>query len=136
MRCALILGGLVVVWLSAGLSGQTPPVKTPVTPEEQKILKDVGLPTDGKSLLDYLRKQTYPEADPKQMDDLIRSLGDDSFKVREDAYAKLIGLGKSAIVGLKDAEKETDPEVRRRAKDLRQRLESKVEPAIQTATAR
>ena len=38
---------------------------------------------------------------------------------------------KFARVGLKQAEKDTDPEIRHRAKDLRERLEAKVEPSIQ-----
>jgi streptogramin lyase len=110
------------------------------TPESGKdelaTLKELGLGTDGKALLDYLRKQTYPEADPKQMDALILQLGDDEFKVRESAYGKLIGLGKAALVGLKIAEKDRDFEIRRRAEDLRSKLEAKVEPAIQVASAR
>lgn len=116
---------------------QAPDVtKSPEINPEQKVLKDLGLGTDGKSLLEYLRKQTYPEADPKQMDALIRQLGDDEFKTREAAYSKLIGLGKGAIVGLKQAEKDSDPEIKKRAEDLRKKLEAKVEPAIQVATAR
>ncbi len=102
----------------------------------QKTLKDVGLPTDAKSLLDYLRKQTFPEADPKQMQVLIRELGDDDFKVREAAYSALIGIGKGAIVGVRQAEKDTDPEIKKRAEDIRKKLEAKVEPGIQIATAR
>lgn len=113
-----------------------PPVKQVPGEDEVRILKNVGLPTDGNSLLEYLRKQTYPEADEKKMEVLLRDLGDDDFKTRESASAQLIGLGKSAIVGLKQAEKDNDPEVRRRAEDLRKKLEAKVEPAIQVATAR
>lgn len=127
---ALVLALTWTAW------GQTPVKNATPAPEDVKILKDVGLGTDGKSLLDYLKKQTYPEADLNQMDTLIKNLGDDDFKVRESAYTQLIGLGKNAIVGLKQAEKTNDPEVRRRAVDLRQRLEAKVEPAIQVATAR
>lgn len=110
--------------------------KLPPSTEDQRVLKDVGLATDARSLLDYLRKQTFAEADPAQMEALIRELGSESFKSRENAYSKLIGLGKGAIVGLKQAEKDADPEIRRRARDLRQRLESKAEPAIQSATAK
>src|SRR5207302_1406024 len=112
---------------------------TPATPampkEDVDVLKQVNLKTDAASLLDYLRKQTHPEADPKQMDALIRDLGDDVFQVREAAFAKIITLGKTAIVGVKDAsekqpsEKDFDPEIKHRAGDLRRMLEAKVEPA-------
>jgi hypothetical protein len=104
--------------------------------DDQTILKKIGLGTDGKSLLDYLRKQTYPEADPKLLDDLIRQLGDNNFNAREEAYGKLIGLGKAAIVGLKKADNDKDHEIRLRVKDLRNKLEAKVEPSIQGAAAR
>lgn len=104
--------------------------------EDQRILKQLGLASDGKSLLDYLRKQTFPEADPGQMDALMVQLGDEDFKTRETAHVKLLALGKSAIVGLKEAEKSVDAEVRMRAKDLREKVEAKVEPSIQRASAR
>lgn len=103
---------------------------------DERTLKDLGLPTDGPALLEYLRRQTFPEADPKQMESLVHDLGDDDFRVREAASAKLIQLGKGAIIGLKSAEKDSDYEVKRRAEDLRKKLEAKVEPAIQAATAR
>jgi hypothetical protein len=130
---SLALAGLVAFALSAFAQ----PVKDTGLPKEDlDVLKRVNLKADAASLLDYLRKQTHPEADPKQMEQLIRDLGDDVFQVREQAYGKLITLGKTALVGLKQAEKDTDPEVRHRAKDLRERLEAKVEPAIQIATVR
>ena len=101
------------------------------------VLKAVNLKTDAASLLDYLRKQTHPEADAKQMDALIRDLGDDLFQTREAAYAKIVTLGKTALVALKEAaDASPDFEVKHRAADLRKMLEAKVEPAIQIATVR
>jgi hypothetical protein len=91
---------------------------------------------DGPSLLEYFRKRTIPEADPQQMTRLIEQLGDDDFFVREKAYATLSGFGAGALVGLKEAEKSKDPEVSRRAQELRQRTEAKAEPGVQAATAR
>jgi HEAT repeat protein/dihydrofolate reductase len=157
MRLSLALAAFVALGVAA-LSWAQPPVevkkteapvavdpvktsdtKIPAKPGitgDEKTLKDVGLPTDGPALLDYLRRQTAPEADPKQMEALVDDLGDDDFHVREAAAAKLIQLGKGAIIGLKAAEKDNDYEVKRRAVDLRKKLEAKVEPAIQSATVR
>ena len=113
------------------------PASEAISKGDVDVLKAVNLKTDAASLLDYLRKQTHPEADPKQMDALLHDLGDDLFQTREAAYAKIITLGKTALVALKEAtERDPDPEIKHRASDLRQMLEAKVEPAIQIATAR
>ena len=53
------------------------------------------------------------------------------------AYAELTQLGTSALVAVKQAaESAKDTETRRRALDLKTRIEAKQEPAIQIATAR
>lgn len=106
------------------------------TADDQKSLKDVGLGIDGPALLDYFKKRTFPEANPKEMARLLEQLGDEDFATREKAYNSLMGLGAGALVGIKEAEKSKDPEVNRRAVELRQRIEAKAEPGIQSATAR
>src|SRR5262245_65070610 len=120
-----------------------PAAKDPVekepdtTADDLKTLKDIGLATDGPALLEYFRKRTYKEADPKRLETLIRDLGDEDFPVREKAYAELTQLGTSALVAIKQAsETAKDTETRRRAVDLKTRIEAKQEPAIQIATSR
>jgi hypothetical protein len=100
------------------------------------MLRDLGLRVDCPALLDYFKKRTYPEANPKEMAILIHRLGDEDFEVREQAYDRLLILGAGALVGIKEAEKNKDPEVKRRADELRQRIEAKAEPGIQAAGAR
>ncbi|MBX9678798.1 MAG: PQQ-binding-like beta-propeller repeat protein [Gemmataceae bacterium] len=104
--------------------------------EDEKTLKAAGLPNDGPALLDYLRKRTIKEADGKQVESLIRDLGDEEFKVREKAYGQLMAIGTAGLIRVKAAESDNDPEIRARAKDLREKIEAKAEPAIQAATAR
>ncbi|MFO0863074.1 MAG: hypothetical protein U0744_00170 [Gemmataceae bacterium] len=60
--------------------------------EDEKTLKAAGLPSDGPALLEYLRKRTIKEADGKQVESLIRDLGDEEFKVREKAYGQLMAI--------------------------------------------
>jgi hypothetical protein len=125
--------------LSAGIYAQGPlpgEQRHDTTADDQKTLKGVGLAVDGPSMLDYFRKRTFKEANPKEMERLIQQLGDADFATREKAYAGLISLGPSALVGLKQADAHADVEVKQRARDLRERLEAKAEPAIQAATAR
>jgi hypothetical protein len=104
--------------------------------EDQKLLGEFGQKTDGPSLLDYFRKRTYKEADPKAISVYIRDLADEDFDVRETAYAKLMGLGASALVAIKEAEKHADTEVKRRAEELRIRIEASAQPGAQAAVAR
>lgn len=107
------------------------------TPEDIKILKDVGVAAEGPALLDYFRKRTFKEADPKRLETLIAGLGSEDFPEREEAYAELMELGTSAIEAIKKAaEGDKNAEAKRRAADLRQRIEAKLEPNVQMATAR
>lgn len=138
MRAIFICVGLTTaVAATVFAQGPIPGEQTnDTTADDQKTLKAVGLGVDGPALLEYFRKRTFKEANPKEMQALIQQLGDKEFVVREKAFAGLITLGPSAMVGLKQAEASADTEVRERAKDLRDRLEAKAEPPIQAATAR
>src|SRR5438128_1151495 len=107
------------------------------TPEDIKILKDVGVVAEGPALLDYFRKRTFKEADPKRLEILLRELGSEDFPLREEAYAELMGLGTSALDAIKKAaDGSKDAEIKRRTSDLRTRIEAKLEPTVQMATAR
>ena len=116
---------------------QEPKEKEPdTTAEDQKTLRDVGIPQDGPALLDYFRKRTLPKADEKQIEELIRQLGDDDFVTREEAYTSLAALGAAATGALKKYAADTDTERRKRVIELTQKIEAKAEPAIQSAAAR
>src|SRR5262245_36849453 len=59
------------------------------TADDQKQLKDLGLGIDGPALLDYLKKRTFTEANPKELDKLFVDLGDEEFETREAAFSRL-----------------------------------------------
>jgi hypothetical protein len=61
----------------------------------------------------------------KEIQRLIDQLGNERFKDRERATQKLSKLGKPALPSLKEATKSPDPEVRRRAQQLVERIESR-----------
>jgi hypothetical protein len=126
--------------MAAGLArSQNPPagqpsVKQPdVSAHDLKALRDVGLPGDGPSLLEYFRKQTVPVGDPKKIEMFIRDLGNEDFNTREQAYASLAAIGAAAATGLKQYEQDKDTELRKRVLDLKRRIDSKAEPAVQVA---
>jgi hypothetical protein len=164
LRSLVILGTLLAVGLAAAQQAAQPPAAKPqakqkkgpkqkvpeVQPKaegkfdpvadqiaaDERVLQAVKEKTDGPSLLTYLKKRTYPEADPKRVAHLVRELGDRSFVVREKAQSDLIDLGPSALAAVKEAETATDWEVRKRAIDIRRRIEQKADPVVQSAVAR
>ncbi len=66
----------------------------------------------------------------------MRDLGDAEFGLREKAFVRLAELGTVALDGLKTAENDTNPEVRRRVAELKRRVEAKTEAAVLVAAAR
>jgi hypothetical protein len=140
MRWANLLWGGVFLLVLGGrqVPAQPPAVdKEPdLTADDQKTLRAVGLTVDGPALLEYFRKHTFKEADPKKVTEFIKELANDEFFVREKAHAGLLALGSGALVGLKEAEKNPNTEASRRAAELRHAIEAKAEPAIQVACAR
>jgi hypothetical protein len=115
-----------------------PPVQAPLDTiaSDEKILRDVKEKVDGPALLNYFRKRTFPEADPKTLNKLIRELGDTAFRVREKAAGELIALGSSCLVAVREAETSSNFEVSRRAAAIRRLIEEQADPVVQSATAR
>jgi HEAT repeat protein len=103
--------------------------------DDEKTLKAVGL-TEPEKILEYFRKRTFAEADPRELDRLVRRLGADDFSDREEAFRRLAELGAVALSGLKSAESDTNPERRRRVAELKHRVEAKADSAVQSAAAR
>ncbi len=145
-RFSAALFGLALVVLAAAqaLAPAQPPAKesAPRQPApadiaaDEKILRDVGEPIDANGLLQYFRKRTFREPDPKKLDQFVSDLGAQSFAAREKAYAGLIALGPSGLPAVRLAETSKDDEVRRRATNIRQEIEQKADPVIQAAVAR
>jgi hypothetical protein len=103
---------------------------------DEETIRKVGLHVDGAALLDYFRQRTFPESNAAKVAGLVRKLGSDDFPTREKAQADLVALGPGALIALRKAQLDPDPETRRRVHDLVQRCEEKADPAIQSATAR
>ena len=89
----------------------------------------------GNDLLDYLDTRAYwklkgievtvenmtrelAEVQSREVARLIRNLGADDFKTREEATRKLRSIGAPALPALRQAAQSDDPEVRTRARDI------------------
>ena len=83
--------------------------------------------TDGPALLTMLDKRTLNPAEKKKVLDAIRRLGDSEYAVREKAVIELNARGRMILPLLREAVKNSELEVVRRAQGCIQRIEE--EPA-------
>jgi hypothetical protein len=82
---------------------------------DERLLKEAGVETTDRALLEFVRKQTPTAANLKKIKDLIRQLGDEAFAVREQASKELVAFGLAAVPALQAARKNRDLEVSRGA---------------------
>ncbi len=102
--------------LAVAVSRAEPPA-VPDIADDEKLLKDAGVKTDGPALVEFFRKRVPAEVTPEKLAEMVEHLGDDDFNVREKASATLRALGIRALPALRRAAASSDAEVRRRAED-------------------
>lgn len=83
---------------------------------EEKILREAKSDVTGPALLAFLRSRTPSASSLDRVRALIRKLGDDGFTVREQASHDLIAFGSLAIPLLREATRNNDREIVRRAR--------------------
>lgn len=110
--------------------------ETPEAPPEEAVLKDAGIATDGPALLDFFRKRTLSDEDQAALAEKVQRLGDASFPVRTRASRELIAAGRPALVYLRAALKDDDPERKRRAEQCVLAIEGGSDLATTFAAAR
>jgi HEAT repeat protein len=89
---------------------------------DEATLKAAKAPTEGKALLELLAKKTPAGAPGDRTKELIKQLGADDFKTREQAAAALVELGSAAVPLLKRAAKDPDLEVAKRAQECLEKI--------------
>src|SRR5262249_30712094 len=80
-------------------------------------------------------RRTLAEPDRSRITALIAALGDDSYDVREKASAELVTLGPPAAPLLRQATKDADIEIVRRAEKCLRRIDQHTGPAVTAAAA-
>jgi HEAT repeat protein len=103
---------------------------------DERILQSAQLKTDDAALLELLRKRTVKDTEVDKVRALIKSLGNDDFNVREKATADLVRLGSLADPFLREALKNPDPEVVRRAEECLSLIKSGAGSATDMAALR
>jgi hypothetical protein len=92
--------------------------------EDEKLLENAKIATDGAGLLDFIRKRIVTTVEIERVDGLIRRLGDMEYGNRVQASKDLKDFGKSSLPKLRVALKSKDAEVRRRAEEIIEFLQS------------
>ena len=111
------------------LAGDWAPAGAPTREDEiaRKIHRDAWAAwwanTDGPALLALLKKRTLDAKEVEKVKDAIRRLGDKSFANREKAVIELVARGRPVLPYLKEALKNTELEIVRRAQRCIQRIE-------------
>ncbi len=100
--------------------------KSPLSPEDvqaaEEALKAAKLGSDGPALLALFRQRTPTAERQKQIEALVRQLGDDDFEVREKAVAGLLKEGVIVLPFLRTAGRHPDAEVRQRAAECAEKI--------------
>jgi hypothetical protein len=130
----LVIG--IAIGLAALPAGRGGSADAPPGGADEATLKAARLGSDGPSLLGYFRQRTVGEADRARIVSLIRQLGDPAFAVREKASAELEAVGLPAVGLLRQAERDPDVEIVRRAERCLQRIEKVPSTALSAAAAR
>src|SRR5690242_8875287 len=113
-----------------------PPAPTDGAAEDEQLLKDAKVSTDGPGLLEFFRKRTPTEKDRERAAGLVRRLSDDVFAVRQKAAEGLVALGPAALPQLRAALGHPDEEVRQRAAECLQAIDPSPRGALAGAAAR
>src|SRR5262249_61016265 len=96
MRISL-LPAIVTGLALALLQAPSPAEKDEQAVRDEQVLREAGIDTDGPGLLAFFRKHTTTAADVANIEQLIKDLGDDSFRLRERATSRLRAIGDSAV---------------------------------------
>jgi HEAT repeat protein len=95
----------------SGLSPATASTARTVDSDEEQLLKNAKLGTDGPALLQFFATRTRPRIDPDKFAALLRDLADDSYRVSNRAMAQIISLGPVTVPWLRKALKDPDDEL-------------------------
>jgi hypothetical protein len=127
---------VLIAILSPGLPAAPPQARQAEVADDEAALVRAGVGVGGEALLDFFRARTVPAATRARIRELVRRLGDAHFAAREKAAAELIALGAVAQGPLREALRDPDAEVVRRAGACLAVVEKAGEAALASAAAR
>jgi HEAT repeat protein len=133
----LIIAGLAV---NAGHPSSGAPEQREADAEaaraDEDYLRASKVDLDDAQLLEFFRQRVLTSADQQEMARLIRQLGSERFIEREQAVAALVRRGRPALPALREALKDPDLEIVRRAERCITDIEEGPGPALPMAAVR
>jgi hypothetical protein len=115
---------------------QPPSAAPDLEKADEQLLRDARVATDVPGLLAFLRERTLTEDDRKQLRALVRRLGAESYAQREEASQALTRRGRPALPLLREALKDPDVEIARRAERCIEEIEQGPGAALPVAAVR
>src|SRR5262249_54600166 len=106
------------------------------TAADEKFLKENGVTPDAAGLVKFFKERTLSDKDRANLFNLVRQLGDEKYRVRQQAMRKLIAAGSIAKPILTQALKNPDLEIHDRVTKCLQKIEKGPGPALPAAAAR
>ncbi len=103
---------------------------------DERVVKEAGINPDAAGLLAYFRERTPTAEDDKRLRALVRQLGDEQFAVREKATKELVRRGLPAVPLLRQAQRDPDAEVARRAAQCLEEIAAGPGPNLPIVAAR
>jgi HEAT repeat protein len=128
---AALMAALILPALLVGAARAQPPANG-----DEEVLKKAGVATDAAGLLAFFRQRTASPQDQALLEESIRQLDGTSFRVRENASARLVRLGGMALPALKKAMVNAPLETVRRAQECIRKIERGPGPELPAAAAR
>jgi hypothetical protein len=137
LRSLTLPARLAIFLLAAVLAPASCPAADDETAAaDERLVKDAGISPDAAGLLAYFRERTLTAADVKRLETLVRQLGDERFEAREAAAKELVGRGAAAAPLLRQARRDPDAEIARRAALCLEQIEAGPGPTLPMAAAR
>ena len=103
-----------LLWLGAAATSHSQSDGGQTGYDEQE-LKNAGIATDGRSLLEYFHRRTPSADDRARLNKRAKELGSSVFTLRAKATDELIAAGRSALSVLRETARTADAETARRA---------------------
>jgi hypothetical protein len=108
----------------------------PETAFAERTLRDTGVATDGPGLVAYFKSRTPTDADRRRLAEAVRLLGDNAYRIREQATRDLLAAGRTSLTYLRPALNDPDPEIVRRAEECIETIERTPYASVMAAAAR
>ncbi len=118
------------------LAAALPAAPAVTNSEDEKVLREAKIAGDGPALLEYLRKHTLTASQREQVRTQVPRLGNDDFKMRQQASAALLALGPAVVPHLRRALDDPDEEVRERLRAALAALEPAARSDVSAAVVR